>query len=39
MQLIPTLRADPLALTADYASADPFPHVVIDNLFEEALLR
>ncbi|MEP7013136.1 MAG: 2OG-Fe(II) oxygenase [Acidobacteriota bacterium] len=32
------LNADPSALAADYTSARPFPHAVIDGLFEDSLL-
>ena len=39
MQLIPNLNADPKALAASYQAAAPFPHIVIDNLFDDALLR
>lgn len=30
------LRADPAALRDAYRSADPFPHIVIDGLFDDA---
>jgi hypothetical protein len=33
------LRADPRALQASYAGARPFPHVVIDGLFDDDLLK
>lgn len=33
------LRADAKALAAHYATADPFPHIVIDDLFAEATLE
>lgn len=33
------LQADPQALRAQYVSAQPFPHIVIDNLFPDELLR
>jgi len=39
MQLIPTLHADPQALAPGYQAADPFPHIVIDNLFDDAALK
>jgi Rps23 Pro-64 3,4-dihydroxylase Tpa1-like proline 4-hydroxylase len=32
------LRVDPADLRASYAAAEPFPHAVIDGLFEEAEL-
>lgn len=31
-------RHDPTSLHAQYASADPFPHIVIDGLFEDRVL-
>lgn len=33
------LRTDPAALRAAYQSADPFPHIVLDNLFNDADLE
>jgi hypothetical protein len=33
-----TLRHDPTTLRAAYQSADPFPHIVIDGLFDDAEL-
>ena len=30
------LRHDPLQLREQYAAADPFPHIVLDGLFEDA---
>lgn len=33
-----TLRHDPTTLRTAYQSADPFPHIVIDGLFEDAEL-
>ncbi len=39
MQLMPNLNAEPKALAPSYQSAAPFPHIVIDNLFDDALLR
>lgn len=30
------LRADPTALRARYQAADPFPHIVLDDLFDNA---
>lgn len=39
MQLIPDLKADPLALARAYQAAEPFPHIVIDNLFDAADLK
>ena len=30
------LRVDPAALREQYASAEPFPHIVIDGLFDDA---
>ena len=39
MQLITTLHADPQALAPGYQAADPFPHIVIDNLFDDAALK
>jgi Rps23 Pro-64 3,4-dihydroxylase Tpa1-like proline 4-hydroxylase len=33
------LNADPSALQPQYRSAEPFPHIVIDNLFPDELLR
>ena len=33
-----TLRHDPHALHERYTTADPFPHIVIDDLFEDAAL-
>jgi hypothetical protein len=32
------LNYDPRALSARYRNADPFPHIVLDGLFEEAVL-
>src|SRR6266568_730649 len=32
------LPHDPAALRGDYASAEPFPHIVLDGLFEDAEL-
>lgn len=32
------LNADPRALSAKYRDADPFPHIAIDGLFDDALL-
>ena len=42
-QATPLLRADDLAdlaraRRADYAAADPFPHIVLDGLFDPAML-
>ncbi|MBV9474762.1 MAG: 2OG-Fe(II) oxygenase [Acidobacteria bacterium] len=34
-----TLHHDPHALRAQYQSADPFPHIVLDGLFDDAELR
>jgi hypothetical protein len=31
-------RYDPAALREQYAGADPFPHIVIDGLFDDAIL-
>ena len=39
MQQNPELKADPLALAQQYQAAEPFPHIVIDNLFDDAVLR
>lgn len=39
MQLNPRLHADPATLAATYQAAAPFPHVVIDNLFDDADLK
>lgn len=39
MQLIPELNADPVSLHQDYRDAEPFPHVVIDNLFPAGMLE
>lgn len=33
------LNADPAALQEQYVSAQPFPHIVIDDLFPEAILE
>ena len=33
-----TLRHDPAALAPRYAAAEPFPHIVLDGLFEDAAL-
>lgn len=33
------LNADPHALRGRYQSADPFPHIVIDDLFDDAVLE
>jgi hypothetical protein len=33
------LNADPHALRASYQRADPFPHIVIDGLFDDAVLE
>ena len=33
------LRADPVALRERYRTADPFPHIVIDGLFDDADLE
>lgn len=33
------LNVDPAALRAQYQSASPFPHIVIDNLFPDGLLE
>lgn len=33
------LRHDPRALHEHYVSADPFPHIVIDDLFDDAVLQ
>lgn len=33
-----TLNHDPRALREQYQTADPFPHIVIDNLFDDAQL-
>ena len=33
-----TLHHDPRALREQYQSADPFPHIVIDGLFDDAVL-
>jgi 2-oxoglutarate-Fe(II)-dependent oxygenase superfamily protein len=33
------LRLDPSALAAAYQAADPFPHAVLDGLFDEAELK
>lgn len=33
------LRQDPAALSSSYAAAQPFPHVVIDDLFDDADLE
>src|SRR5215472_7931587 len=33
------LRRDPSELRAAYRSADPYPHAVIDGLFEDRLLQ
>jgi hypothetical protein len=33
------LRYDPSSLRERYTSADPFPHIVIDGLFEDAVLQ
>jgi hypothetical protein len=33
-----TLRHDPLALRERYAAAQPFPHVALDGLFDDAVL-
>lgn len=30
------LHADPLARRDAYAAGDPFPHIVIDGLFDDA---
>jgi len=38
MQLL-KLRADPLTLHRAYVDAQPFPHAVIDNLFEDDVLN
>lgn len=32
------LHADPAALASTYRSAEPFPHIAIDGLFDDALL-
>jgi hypothetical protein len=34
-----TLHYDPRALREQYAAADPFPHIVLDNLFDDAALE
>ena len=34
-----TLRADPRSLRQAYASASPFPHVVLENLFSDDVLE
>lgn len=39
MSLLPELKADPLTLADTYQHAEPFPHIVIDNLFDDDLLR
>jgi Rps23 Pro-64 3,4-dihydroxylase Tpa1-like proline 4-hydroxylase len=33
------LRHDPASLTAKYRAGDPFPHIVLDNLFDDADLE
>ncbi len=33
------LNFDPHALRAQYTSADPFPHIVLDGLFDDARLE
>src|ERR1051326_4502626 len=33
------LHHDPLALRERYASADPFPHIVLDHLFDDDVLE
>lgn len=33
------LHHDPRALRAQYQSGDPFPHIVLDGLFDDALLQ
>ena len=30
------LNYDPLALREQYLAADPFPHIVLDDLFDDA---
>lgn len=39
MQLTPTLNADPAALQGQYVAAEPFPHIVLDNLFPADMLE
>lgn len=39
MQLSIPFRADPDALQETYARATPFPHIVLDDLFPEEMLR
>ena len=34
-----TLHADPLQLAPDYRGASPFPHIVLDDLFDAHVLR
>lgn len=39
MQIKPVLHADPITLNHEYQAAEPFPHIVIDNLFDNDLLE
>ena len=39
MQLKPELNADPKVLNPQYQAAQPFPHIVIDNLFPAEMLK
>ena len=39
MQIKPVLHAAPLTLNHEYQAAEPFPHIVIDNLFDNDLLE